>query len=161
MNKIKCYINNNYIDIKTNKSYQHIVLDSIKDDIVDSSNFIHNIKKYKLFSPIISNEVDIYLNHKIQEKDILYYTKIFEELNCYKIKIHDTTKLLISPTLIDNNDYYIIFYNDNYIKLLPKYLPYFLDINKIKSLRIISLNRLIKNNKVKYYYYSNSNTYFL
>ena len=161
MNKIKCYINKNYIDVKNNKSYQHIVLDSIQDDIVDSSDFIHNIKKYKLFSPIISNEIDIYLNHKIQEKDIFYYSKIFEELNCYKVNLCDTSKLILSPTLIDNDNYYIIFYEDNYMKIQPKYLPYFLEANNIKYLRIISDNRLIKNNKVKYYYYSNSNTYFL
>ena len=162
MNKIICYINNNYIDIKKNNNINHIELDSIKnDDIINYNKFIKDIKKYNIFSNIIAYQVDIYLNHKILEKDIYYYKLIFEDLNCYKVNIYDTSKLLISPTLIDNNEYYILFYKNNYIKLLPKYLSHFLEINKIKELKIISNNTLINNSKTKCYYYNNINNYFL
>ncbi len=161
MNKIICYINNNYIDIKKNNIINHIVLNSIdNDDIINSNNFINDIKKYNIFSNIISNTVDIYLNHEILEKDKLYYKSIFDELNSI-INIYDTSNKLISPTLINNDKYYIIYYKNKYIKLLPKYLPYFLEINNIKELKIISSTKLDTFSTTKYYYYNNSNNYFL
>ncbi len=162
MNKIICYINNNYIDIKKNNNYFHIILDSINnDDIINSKNFIKNIKNYNLFSDIIINYISIYLNHEIKEKDIIYYKTIFDELNCSNIKIYSTKNKLTSPTLINNNEYYILYYKDKYIKLLPKYLPYFLKINNIKILKIISKTKLKNNSNTKYYYFNNPDNYFL
>ena len=162
MNKIICYINNNYIDIKKNNKIHHIILDSIKnDDIINSKSFINEIKKYNIFTSIINNNIDIYFNHKILEKDIYYYKSIFDELNCLNINIHDTSNKLISPTLINNNKYFIIYFKNNYIKLLNKYLPYFLEMNNIKELKIISTSKIDEYPTTKYYYYNNSNNYFL
>ena len=162
MNRIICYINNNYIDIKSNNKINHIVLNSINNnDIINSKKFINDIKKYHIFSNIINNEIDLYLNHIIYEMDIFYYNLIFEELNCTKINIYNTSKMLTSPTLIDNIDHYIVYYNDNYYNILPNYLPYFIDINKIKILKIISNKKIDNNNNIKYYYFNNYNNYFL
>ena len=161
MNKIKCYINSNYIDILKNNKLYHIE-DNLVDngDIINSNNFINTIKKYKLFSNIFNYNIDIYLNHRILEKDIIYYKKIFEELNCSKINIYDTSSKLTSPTLITSNNYYIIYYNDNYYNIYPCLLESFLLNNNIDNLKIISNNKLDNNDRCKYYYYSNSDNYF-
>ena len=162
MNSIICYINNNYIDINKNNKIKHITLNCIRnEDIVDSKQFINEIKKYNIFSNIVSNKVEIYLNHKIKEKDLFYYKNIFEELNCYNIIINDTSKKLISPTLINNTEYYILFYNNEYLIIKPDNLPYFLNYYNIKKIKIISNNKEIPKTNTKYYFYNNPTTYFI
>ena len=161
MNKIKCYINANYIDILKNNKIYHIIDKSIDNgDIINSSLFLLNIRKYKIFSNIFTYNIDIYLNHKILEKDKMYYKNIFDELNCSKVNIMDTSNKLISPTLIVSNNYYIIYYNDNYYNIDYKLLDSFLSINNIQSLKIISKDKLEINNNCKYYYYSNIDNIF-
>ena len=162
MNKIKCYINSNYIDILKNNKLLHIETNSINDgEIINSALFLSDIRKHKIFSNIFTYNIDIYLNHKIQEKDIFYYKNIFDELNCTKVSIYDTSKKLTSPTLINSNNYYIIYYKNNYYNILPELLDYFLKVYNIKSLKVISNTKLKNNNICKYYYYNNYDNYFL
>ena len=162
MNKIICYINSNYIDIKKDNNIKHIITKSISDgDIINKELFINDIKNKKIFSNILTNKVDIYLNHSIEEKEIYYYKNVFEELNCNEINILDTSKKLISPTLINSSSIYILYYKNNYYKIIPELLNQYLKLNKITNLKVISDNKLPLNNKVKYYYYNNSNNYFI
>ena len=162
MNKIYCYLNDNYIQIKKNKEITKITTDSIKNgDIIDSINFIKDIKKEKLFNTILTNKITIYLNHEISEKDIMYYKNIFEDLNCTKINILSTTNKLDTPTLIKCGKNYIIYLNNNYTLLEENYLKNYLEINKIKEIKVISDINLKENKKCKYYYYNNSENFFL
>jgi len=162
MNKIICYFNSNYIDINKNGKIIHIVSNSIVEgDIVNKVLFISDIRKYKIFSNILSNNVDIYLNHNIQEKDDIYYKSVFEELNCNLIRLFDTSKKIISPTLINSNNMYILFYKDRYYKIIPELLTSYLQHFNIDNLRIISKTRLPLNNKSKYYYYNYKDNIFI
>ena len=162
MNKIICYFNSDYVDIKINSSIIHIISNSIfEGDIVNKELFIKDIKQKKIFSNIFNNRVYIYLNHYVQEKDEIYYKSIFEELNCKYIKLFDTSKQLVSPTLINSNDFYILFYDNKYHKILPKVLNSILKIYKIHELRIISKEKLPLNKNTKYYYYNYNDNYFI
>ena len=158
MNNIICYINSNYIDIKKDNEIIHIVSNSINEgDIINKELFINDIKNKKIFSNIITNKVDIYINHIIKEKDIIYYKLIFEDLNSNNINIYDTSNKLISPTLIECNNIYILYYKNKYYKIIPELLNEYLKIFKVNELRIISNNKIPSNNKVKYYYYNSNN----
>ena len=162
MNKIICYINSNYIDINKDNNIIHIITNSIKDgDIINKELFINEIKNKKIFSNIITNKVDIYLNHIIEEKDNIYYKYIFEDLNSNNINIYDTSNKLISPTLINNNNYYILYNKKRYYNIIPELLNDYLKLFKINELRIISNNKIPSNNKIKYYYYNYINNYFI
>ena len=162
MNKIICYLNDNYIDIKKNNKIYHIVMNSIKNgDITNKKSFIKEIKKYNLFSNIINNYIIFYINKLITEKDDVYYTQLFEELNSSNIKIYSTKDKLLSPTLINNLNNYILFYDNNYLKINKCDLHYFLKKYNIKNLNILSSTNIEEINNIKYYYYNNFNTYFL
>lgn len=162
MNKIICYINDNYIDIKKNKKICHYITSSIKNgDIINSKLFIKEFKNKNIFSNILTSEITLYFNHIILEKDLYYYKSIFDELNCTKINIYDTSKKLTSPTLIANNNNYIIYYNNDFYNIIPNFLESFLSINNIKVLKIISNKKILNLSNVKYYYYNNFQSYFL
>ncbi|MBR1417120.1 MAG: hypothetical protein IJ572_04810 [Bacilli bacterium] len=162
MNKIKCYINSNYIDILKNNKIIHIVTDSIKNgDIIHSNMFIEDMKKNKLFSNILTFDVIIYLNHLIEERDLLYYKNIFEDLNAHRIIVKDTSSILVSPTMINCYPIYIVYFNNKYYKIDYKLLDSFLSTFNINRLKVISETKLSKNANCKYYYYNNYNTFFL
>ena len=162
MNKIICYLNSNYIDIKKNNKIYHIISDSIiNGDIKNSKLFIKDIKNKKILSNIFTNNIEIYLNKNIEEKDLLYYKNIFEDLNCNKIDICSTSNKLKNDTLIECYPIYILYHNDNYIFLDNYILEYYLSINDINKLKIISLNKLKDNKNCKYYYYNNPTSYFI
>ena len=161
MNKITCYFNSNYVDINKNSKIIHIVSNSIKEgDIVNKDLFINEIKRKKIFSSILTSSVEIYLNHNISEKDEIYYKYIFDEFNCNQIKILDTSKKLISPTLINSYDMYILYYKNKYYKIIPELLDNYLDILNIKELRVISKVK-IPICKTDSYYYNYKNDYFI
>ncbi len=160
MNNIKCYINDNYIDIKTNLNKYHIKSSSIKNGNINNCKlFIKDIKKQKIFNTIISCKVIIYLNKIIEEKDYIYYTYIFEQLNCNKVLLEDTTNHFEGPTLIVNDEY-ILFYNDKYYMFDPMYLNEYINVFNIPNLRILSNKKIKHNNKCKYYYYNSQNIVF-
>ena len=162
MNRIKCYFNSNYVDIKQENDIIHIISNSIEDgDIIDKKQFIKDIKLKKIFSNIFSNNIDIYLNHLIQEKDIIYYNSVFEELNCSKINIFDTSSKLKSPTLINATSNYILYFNNKYYVITPKILNTTLKLFKIKEIGVISKEKIPKNKDIKYYYYNYKNSYFI
>ena len=157
MNKINCYINDDYIDVKKANKYIHLNLKCIKDNnVVDSNCFIKELRKTKLFSGLISNNVIVYFNRKINEIDEYFYQSIFYELNCNKVTLLDTSKKLQSPTLIANKKY-ILFYNNNYYFFEQEMLNTYLEYYNIDKLRIISKTKIKHNNKCKYFYYNNQN----
>ena len=161
MNSIICYFNSNYIDIKKNKEEKRIVSSAIRDgDIVNKDVFIKDIKKTKFFSNILTNNVIIYLNHLIEEKDQIYYKFVFEDLNCNIIKIFDTSKMLISPTLINSNNIYILFYKNKYYKIIPELLNDYINLYNIEELKIISKNKISCKSNARYYYYNYKNENF-
>ena len=123
--------------------------------------FINDIKIKKIFSNVFSNSVDIYLNHLIHEKDVIYYNNVFEELNCSKINIYDTSSKLKSPTIIISNNNYMLFYKNNFYKIIPELLNKTLKIFKIKEIGVISKQKIPKNKDIKYYYYNYKDCYFI
>lgn len=162
MNKIECYINDNYIEIKKKSNKYHINTDSISNgDIVNKNDFINIIKNNKIFSNIISYKLDIYLNHKISERDNIYYKDVFDELNCNSITINDTSNKLENKTIINCSNYYILYYNNNYYYIIKDLLGCYLNYYKIDELKIISNERIKEIKKIKYYYYNNSDKYFI
>lgn len=162
MNNITCYFNSNYIYINKNGNVIQIKSKYINNgDVINKDKFVTNIKKLKVFSNILANKVTIYLNHLISEKDIVYYKLVFEDLNCNNIIINDTSKKLISPTLINCSNNYILYFNNNYYNIIPDLLSSYLSHFKISVLNIISNNRLQENKNVKYYYYNYLNEYFI
>lgn len=155
-----CYLNDNYIDIKTT-TLNHFISDSIANgEIINRDKFIsdfkHNIKKQS----ILTKTIKVLLNKEIKESDILYYTSIFEELNYNKTILVSTNHYLENDTLIPNSNYYILYHNKEYINITKEYLSEILNIFHISKLRIIS-NKLLSNNKLcKYFYYNNSEKFF-
>ena len=138
MNKIICYFNSNYVDIKKNNIIKRVISNSIDEgDIINKEIFINDLKTMKIFSNLLTTNVDIYLNHTILEKDIIYYKSIFEDLNCNQINIYDTSKIIISPTLINSNNIYILFYKNKYYKITPELLNDYLKLYKINELKDI------------------------
>ena len=161
MNKIKIYINDNYINLLKNNKVYHLILRSINSsNITNSSLFIKEIKKYNILPKLLTYSLELLLNKVIEEKDIIYYKAIFDELNCNKLNIYSTSKYLDNNTLIVNSDNYILYTNNkyNYIEkdLLTSYINYY-DISKLK---VISYNKIKPINKVKIYYYNDIDTYF-
>ena len=73
-------------------------------------------KKYKIFSNYIPYKLNIYLNKKVLEEDILYYTSIFEEFLFTKINVISILDVLESKNyLISNqNSNYLIYNNKIY-----------------------------------------------
>ena len=162
MSKIFCYINSNYIDIKKDGIIQHIILKSIKcGDILSSRDFIDEIKSKKIFSSIVTNSVELLLNHDITEKDKIYYKNIFEDLNCNNIIIKDTREKLNADVLINNYPLYIIYYNNKYYRVIPELLDSYYNYLNISNINIISSSKLENNKKVEYYYYNNPLTFFI
>ena len=162
MNKIICYLNSNYINIYIKNKKYHIICESIYEGNITNKNlFISELKCKKIFSNFFTNSVDIYLNHIIEEQDIIYYKLIFEDLNCSNINIMDTSKKFISPTLINSNNIYILYYNNDYYRIIPKLLSEYLKVFNIKYLRIISNTKIKNNNRIKFYYYNNIDDIFI
>ena len=73
----------------------------------------------------------------------------------------DTSKKFISPTLINSNNIYILYYNNDYYRIIPKLLSEYLKVFNIKYLRIISNTKIKNNNRIKFYYYNNIDDIFI
>ena len=161
MNDVLCYINDNKFIYK-NKKRIEFNSNSIKNgNIIDKKGFILDYIKNIKLSNIFSNKVKILLNKDITEKDIMYYSNIFEDLNYNKIQLLSTKKYLENDVMIYNKSIYIIYTNNEYYYIYPNLLNNFLDYNNIKKLKIISNIKINDNPNCKYYYYANSNEYFI
>ena len=155
------YINDNYFQIKT-KEIKLIESSSIQDgEIINREQFIKDYKNNIKDKKIISNGIKILLNKEIKEKDLLYYSSIFEELNYSKILIESTNKYLENDILIPNQNIYIIYHNNCYYYLYPFLLEAFIKNENIIKLKILSNIKLKNNNYCKYYYYANNENYFI
>jgi len=162
MNKIKCYINDNYIDVFKNNKIIHLCLNSIDTgNIIDYKTFIKEIKKDKIFSSILTYSLELYLNKKVLEEDIIYYKIIFEELNCKNIVVESTDKYLENNTLIVNNKYYILYTNKVFYYIEYPLLKFYTNYFNIKKLKIISNIKLKEIDNVKFYYFNYPDNYFI
>ena len=81
MKQLNIYLNDN--DLVILDKLANYPLKSIQNSmIISKEQFLDEIKKinkkYKIFSNYIPYKLNIYLNKKVLEEDILYYTSIFE-----------------------------------------------------------------------------------
>ena len=161
MNKIICYINDNYIDIKKNNLIYHKVLESLKNGhIIDTKLFIKELEKTKLFNSILTNNIEVFVNKKIIDEDIVLYKYIFNELNESSVVVSDTRSKLQDYTLIDNGENYILFIGE-YYEFNKLFLYLYIDYFNIEKLKIISSKKIVDYNLCKYLYFNNFNTYFI
>lgn len=119
MKQLNIYLNDN--DLVILDKLANYPLKSIQDSmIISKEQFIDEIKKinkkYKIFSNYIPYKLNIYLNKKVLEEDILYYTSIFEEFLFTKINVISILNVLESKNyLISNqNSNYLIYKNKIY-----------------------------------------------
>lgn len=155
-----CYINDNYIDLKTNTTY-HITSESIKNgNIVNREKFIADYKKLIKKPSVFSKSIKILLNKEILESDILYYSSIFEELNYSKIDLISTSNYLENDTLISNGDSYILYHNNLYININKSYLNNFINSFNLQKIKVLSHQLLPQNQLCVFYYYNNIDKYF-
>lgn len=161
MNNHTIYINDDYFQIKTN-NIKTIKTNSIDNsEIIDKEGFIRDYKKNIKNNGIIAKKVTILLNKIIVEKDILYYTNIFEELNYSKIELQSTNKYLEDNTIIPNKEMYIIYFENQYYYIYPFLLQCFIQLKNIYKLKVLSNIQLGDNPNCKYYYYSNIENFFI
>ena len=119
MKQLNIYLNDN--DLVILDKLANYPLKSIQNSIIISKEqFLDEIKKinkkYKIFSNYIPYKLNIYLNKKVLEEDILYYTSIFEEFLFTKINVISIINVLESKNyLISNqNSNYLIYKNKIY-----------------------------------------------
>ena len=119
MKKLNIYLNDN--DLVLLDKLANYPLKSIQNSmIISKEQFLDEIKKinkkYKIFSNYIPYKLNIYLNKKVLEEDILYYTSIFEEFLFTKINVISILNVLESKNyLISNqNSNYLIYKNKIY-----------------------------------------------
>ena len=119
MKQLNIYLNDN--DLVILDKLANYPLKSIKNSmIISKEQFLDEIKKinkkYKIFSNYIPYKLNIYLNKKVLEEDILYYTSIFEEFLFTKINVISILNVLESKNyLISNqNSNYLIYKNKIY-----------------------------------------------
>ena len=119
MKQLNIYLNDN--DLVILDKLANYPLKSIQNSmIISKEQFLAEIKKinkkYKIFSNYIPYKLNIYLNKKVLEEDILYYTSIFEEFLVTKINVISILNVLESKNyLISNqNSNYLIYKNKIY-----------------------------------------------
>lgn len=119
MKQLNIYLNDN--DLVILDKLANYPLKSIQNSmIISKEQFLDEIKKinkkYKIFSNYIPYKLNIYLNKKVLEEDILYYTSIFEEFLFTKINVISILNVLESKNyLISNqNSNYLIYKNKIY-----------------------------------------------
>ena len=119
MKQLNIYLNDN--DLVILDKLANYPLKSIQNSmIISKEQFLDEIKKinkkYKIFSNYIPYKLNIYLNKKVLEEDILYYTSIFEEFLFTKINVISILNVLDSKNyLISNqNSNYLIYKNKIY-----------------------------------------------
>ena len=112
MKQLNIYLNDN--DLVILDKLANYPLKSIKNSmIISKEQFLDEIKKinkkYKIFSNYIPYKLNIYLNKKVLEEDILYYTSIFEEFLFTKINVISIINVLESKNYLISNQ------NSNYL----------------------------------------------
>ena len=119
MKQLNIYLNDN--DLVILDKLANYPLKSIQNSmIISKEQFLDEIKKinkkYNIFSNYIPYKLNIYLNKKVLEEDILYYTSIFEEFLFTKINVISIINVLESKNyLISNqNSNYLIYKNKIY-----------------------------------------------
>ena len=119
MKQLNIYLNDN--DLVILDKLANYPLKSIQNSmIISKEQFLDEIKKinkkYKIFSNYIPYKLNIYINKKVLEEDILYYTSIFEEFLFTKINVISILNVLESKNyLISNqNSNYLIYKNKIY-----------------------------------------------
>ena len=119
MKQLNIYLNDN--DLVILDKLANYPLKFIQNSmIISKEQFLDEIKKinkkYKIFSNYIPYKLNIYLNKKVLEEDILYYTSIFEEFLFTKINVISILNVLESKNyLISNqNSNYLIYKNKIY-----------------------------------------------
>ena len=119
MKQLNIYLNDN--DLVILDKLANYPLKSIQNSmIISKEQFLDEIKKinkkHKIFSNYIPYKLNIYLNKKVLEEDILYYTSIFEEFLFTKINVISILNVLESKNyLISNqNSNYLIYKNKIY-----------------------------------------------
>lgn len=119
MKQLNIYLNDN--DLVILDKLANYPLKSIQNSmIISKEQFLDEIKKInkkdKIFSNYIPYKLNIYLNKKVLEEDILYYTSIFEEFLFTKINVISILNVLESKNyLISNqNSNYLIYKNKIY-----------------------------------------------
>ena len=119
MKQLNIYLNDN--DLVILDKLANYPLKSIQNSmIISKEQFLDEIKKInkkdKIFSNYIPYTLNIYLNKKVLEEDILYYTSIFEEFLFTKINVISIINVLESKNyLISNqNSNYLIYKNKIY-----------------------------------------------
>ncbi len=119
MKQLNIYLNDN--DLVILDKLANYPLKSIQNSmIISKEQFLDEIKKInkkdKIFSNYIPYKLNIYLNKKVLEEDILYYTSIFEEFLFTKINVISIINVLESKNyLISNqNSNYLIYKNKIY-----------------------------------------------
>ena len=119
MKQLNIYLNDN--DLVILDKLANYPLKSIQNSmIISKEQFLDEIKKinkkYKIFSNYFPYKLNIYLNKKVLEEDILYYTSIFEEFLFTKINVISILNVLESKNyLISNqNSNYLIYKNKIY-----------------------------------------------
>ena len=119
MKQLNIYLNDN--DLVILDKLANYPLKFIQNSmIISKEQFLDEIKKInkkdKIFSNYIPYKLNIYLNKKVLEEDILYYTSIFEEFLFTKINVISIINVLESKNyLISNqNSNYLIYKNKIY-----------------------------------------------
>ena len=130
MKQLNIYLNDN--DLVILDKLANYPLKSIQNSmIISKEQFLDEIKKInkkdKIFSNYIPYKLNIYLNKKVLEEDILYYTSIFEEFLFTKINVISIINVLESKNYLISNQ------NSNY--LIYKNKIYSIDFTLSKILR--------------------------
>lgn len=159
MKQLNIYLNDNdlvILDKLTNyplKSIQNSMIIS-KEQFLDEIKKIN--KKYKIFSNYIPYKLNIYLNKKVLEEDILYYTSIFEEFLFTKINVISILDVLESKNyLISNQNSNYLIYNNKIYSIdftLSKILIDSLDLQMIIMGNNLSIS--LSNSYIVVNYYS-------
>lgn len=159
MKQLNIYLNDNdlvILDKLTNyplKSIQNSMIIS-KEQFLDEIKKIN--KKYKIFSNYIPYKLNIYLNKKVLEEDILYYTSIFEEFLFTKINVISILDVLESKNyLISNQNSNYLIYNNKIYSIdftLSKILINSLDLQVIIMGNNLSIS--LSNSYIVVNYYS-------
>ena len=70
-------------------------------------------------------------------------------------------KKLSDATIINSDNIFVLYYKNNFYKIMPELLEDFLKLFDIDNVRIISHNKISDIKGIKMYYYNYDNEYFM
>ena len=162
MNRIILYFLDDYVYIKKDNELIKYKSSSIDNgEIINSKNFITELKKEKILKSFFNRNIIIILNIVITEKEELYYKSIFEDLLYVNIKVLSSSKLIDDNTLIEYLNSYILYKDNKFYNIDKSFINYYIDVFNINSIKVLSDNKNFKNIKCKVYYYKNINTFII